>query len=283
MILDEIKEYIQKNIEVFEKTKIESESYKGLVRKAMELELIAQFIYPHVDELRKEIIDFTDTVKYSRYTNVSKGMYYPSIYYKVSMTNLNLPKKLSDKPPVNKEYCKYYYHNNELLMVEYKILERTDALCCFIIKSKGRKYAVSAYTNGFLNDVYVCEEIFCGYGLLQYTELRTTIGKNGCKDNLLHTFETVEFYEYDKNGRIYSVDLFVHFAPYRKSVKNVGDRFIFEFDNSGKPVSADRIEVEGNQLFYRPKDFDEQLSLTLSEIELSLNPKWFSSTDLPDY
>lgn len=177
MTFKECKKYIESNIGIFEKTKIESESYKGLIRKAIELDLIANFIYPHIDELYEEVVRIADTVKYSRYTSVSKGMYYPSIYYKTCTTNLNLPKRLLNTPPAGKEYCIYYYRNNELLLVEYKFLERKSALYCFVIKSKNREYAISAYSQGFLNNVYVCEEIFDDCKLLQYTEFKTIIEK----------------------------------------------------------------------------------------------------------
>lgn len=279
MILEECKKYIESNIEIFKKTKIEPESYKGLVRKAMELDLIANFICPHIDEIYEEVVGIADTVKYSRYTSVSKGMYYPSVFYKTCTTNLNLPKRLLNTPPAGKEYCIYYYRNNELLLVEYKFLERSSALCCFVIKSKEREYAVSAYSQGFLDNVHVCEEIFDDCKLLQYTEFKTVIEKNACEDcgistrKQVFTNETVEFYKYDKNGKIYSVDLFNHFVPYRKSLLNIGDRFVFEFNESGKPIGASRIEVEGEPLFYRASDQNERLALFLLEGELRENPK----------
>lgn len=63
---------------------------------------------------------------------------------------------------------------------------------------------------------------------------------------------------------------------------NIGDRFVFEFDENGKPISASRIEVEGEPLFYRTSDQNERLALFLLEGELRENPKLSFSDLLTD-
>lgn len=227
-------DFIKENINAFEAADINPESYIGIVRKALEAEPIAEFAYKYRRELYTAMKDRADTVKYSNYTHVQKGLYFPSILNKLLISNLHLPKRLYNKPPEKSDYCIYYYCKNELLGVE-SIKNGKSASICFVFNMYDKCYSFKLALDDNDGIVYVGEEIFGEHGLIRYSEIqcyekfkRPTNNEIGDSKKRL-TELNLEFYKYNGN-RLESVRHFYSFTPYKKSRLNAGKTYRFTVD-----------------------------------------------------
>lgn len=233
-VLGKFEDFIKENIKAFEAAEINPESYVGIVRKALESEPIAEFAYKYRQELYKAMKGRADTVKYSNYTYVQKGLYYPSILNKLLISNLHLPKRLYNKPPKKLEYCIYYYRKNELLGVE-SIEDCKSASICFVFNMYDRCYSFKLNLDDNDGNVYVGEEIFDGHGLIQYSNIQCIEKSKRPANNEIRDFKkrltalNLEFYKYNGN-RLESVRHFYRFTPYKKSRLNVSKTYHFKVD-----------------------------------------------------